>query len=309
MSTVLILQGLDGSNPLAFLAALGALRSTTALFPGKLVRLGWTLRDAGWRPNLELPEDRESEWLCERLAEQLHPMEQHPALTVADNLTISTSNFRNYSKSAVKEARKDRTWADYAAAFGCDLLRKEDKDEILDTAFRTMAGAGHQHFLESMRNICRETTASHLQKALFAPWRYDDPIAKLSLRWDPRDDQRYALRWGNPSGDSTRTKVGAMLGANRLAIEALPLFPTAPVRGGLQTTGFSDRRGEGSWWTWPIWDGLIDLDVCRSALARAELQASQVDRVPLAAAGIVEVFRSRRVTIGKIRSFTPAQPA
>lgn len=309
MSTKLILTGLDGCNPLAFLAAIGTLRSTSAMWPGKLVRLGWSSQGGGWRPTLEIPEAREPGVLCAELAERLRPMEKHEALAVGDNLTIPTGRFRSYAKASVVESKTDRTWADFAAAFGCDQLRKEDKDEILDTAFRTMAGAGHQHFLESMRNICHETTAAHLEKALFASWRYDDPIAKLSLRWDPRDDQRYALRWGNPSGDPTRTKSGAMLGANRFAIEGLPLFPTSPVNGVLRTTGFSERRGEGAWWVWPIWENFVDLDVCRSVLALANVQDSPLDRAPLAAAGVVEVFRSRRVTIGKIRSFTPAQPA
>ena len=40
----LLLTGLDGANPLAFLAALGTLRGLTLAWPERRVRLSWTLR-------------------------------------------------------------------------------------------------------------------------------------------------------------------------------------------------------------------------------------------------------------------------
>ena len=46
------LSGLDGANPLAFLAALGTLRLANEAFPGTL--LGWQ-RLCGWNPVLKLP--------------------------------------------------------------------------------------------------------------------------------------------------------------------------------------------------------------------------------------------------------------
>ena len=40
-SNGLLLSGLDGGNPLAFLAALGTLRGLTIAWPGRRVRLSW----------------------------------------------------------------------------------------------------------------------------------------------------------------------------------------------------------------------------------------------------------------------------
>ncbi len=45
----LLLAGLDGRNPLAFLAALGTLRSLTSTWPARQVRMSWQSL-GGWRP-------------------------------------------------------------------------------------------------------------------------------------------------------------------------------------------------------------------------------------------------------------------
>src|ERR1700730_9297460 len=174
MSATLRLYGLDVSNPLAFLAALGTLRSLSLLWPEERVRLAWKIHGGAWRPMLEVAEPRESALICAALAKQLRPFEKHPALAIGDDLTIDAKTFAEYARQAASEAERDRTWADFAGSFGCESLTRKDKNEIFDTAFRTMAGAGHQHFLKSMRNICRETTAAHLEKALFSAWRYND---------------------------------------------------------------------------------------------------------------------------------------
>ena len=42
----LVLNGLDGANPLAFLAALGTLRGLTLAWPERRIRLSWTPRCA-----------------------------------------------------------------------------------------------------------------------------------------------------------------------------------------------------------------------------------------------------------------------
>lgn len=172
----------------------------------------------------------------------------------------------------------DSYFADFMAAFASEVLiegKGAKPAQIQDTAFRTMSGAGHQHFVQFMAQLARETTESQLAEALFSPWRYSDPGP--SLRWDPTDDRRYALRWGEPSGDPVRT----VRGANHLAVEALPLLPVMPVGKRLETTGFTQRRGEGVRWTWPIWEGLLGIDTVPSLLAMRELQQLQPPREKL----------------------------
>jgi hypothetical protein len=258
----------------------------------------------------------------ERLHSALKSMSGHPAFTLGDNLDVAPETFREFAKRATLSAAADRTWADFAAAFACDAVTddKGGKLVVQDSDFRTMSGSGHQHFLKFLRNIVERTEAAHLEKALFKPWRYDDPVENQTMRWDPIDDQRYALRWRNPSGDPLRRQRGTVLGANRLAIEALPLFPTAPLRRTLKTTGFRGETSRDCHWTWPIWNGMLSVDVVRSVLSLRELQslhegsegsdaaqrASRQRRKKLQALGIVAVFRSRRLTIGKFRNFSPA---
>jgi hypothetical protein len=224
-----------------------------------------------------------------------------PAFTVAKNIKMRATDFRPYSVKAVKHwfTGNNPTWAAFVAAFGSDGVT-DDKDEIDDTAFRTMSGAGHQHFLQFMNELARSTTAAQIKESLFGPWSYQD--TQFSMRWDPEDDRRYSLRWGNPSSDPAKN----VRGANRLAIEALPLFPTMPNATHLATTGFVGQKSNNTFWTWPIWDAPISIEVCRSLLASSELANPNLELANLAPTGVVAVFRSQRITIGKFRNFTPA---
>jgi hypothetical protein len=243
--------------------------------------------------------------------QRLRDREGQPEFSrLGPDLTVDPSTFREFATaSGLVASRNNRDWSDFAAAFGCEATTVETaaRPTIQDTAFRTMAGAGHQHFLGFMQNIIRATNPDHLWKALFETWRYDDPVQNLTLRWDPIDDVRYALQWRNPSGDPSRKGSGSVLGANRLAIEGLPLFPTAVIGTRLATTGFKGKRSTDTFWTWPIWKPPITLDVARSLVAFEELQQEQPDRSQLGCRGIQEVYRSQRLTIGKVKNFTPAQ--
>ena len=294
------LTGLDGSNPLAFLAALGTLRMLSIHSPRSSVRLHWVSRGS-WCPVLSGADGMNADAILDALEEPLRSMSEHPALTIDRNLKIPPAAYRQFSLGAVDDAATtgNRTWPDFAAAFGCDAL--EEDGVILDTAFRTMSGAGHQHFLETMKTLAELTTREDLERSLFQPWDYADD--RPSLRWDPADDRRYALRWKEPSGEPIRT----MRGANRLAIEALPLFPTAPVGSALETTGFQTGGSRHTFFTWPIWETPASLDVVRSLLSLPEIQQQRPRREVLRAMGIVDVFRSQRLTIGKFRNFAPAR--
>lgn len=301
----LLLNGLDGSSPLGFLAAVGVLRTVAEADSCVDWRVRWELREGSWSPVLLGDATLAADGLIQVLMPALMGMKGHPALSFADDLTLSCADFRGVALYACDAADpSDRRHADFMAAFGCDSHPISPKDpRIQDTALRTMSGAGHQHFIGSMRELVDVTDSAHLRASLFEPWQYADP--KPSLRWDPVDDRRYALRWEAPSGDPVRT----MRGANRLAVEALPLFPTAPGERRLETTGFSQSRGQGVLFTWPIWKGPLNIDTLRSLLGMAELQEPRPDRERLQARGVVEIYRSQRITEGKYRNFTPALPA
>ncbi len=301
----LLLGGLDGSNPLAFLAAVGTLRTVACTDPATDWRMKWTTHNGIWAPVLSGNRAVSEERLVELLVPALR-LESTPEFDFDKNLNVNPEKFRKVAGEAQGCAsRLDRRYADFVASFGCDLVvaRDKNKKSIRDTALRTMSGAGHQHFLGTMKHLVRETEAEHVRRSLFETWDYSDD--KHGLRWDPEEDRRYALRWGEPSRDVVKT----MRGANRLAVEALPLFPVAPAdrAGRLETTGFSSQPGAVVF-TWPIWEGALSVDVVRSLLALPEIQEAVPDRANLRAMGVVEVYRSRRITVGKYRNYTRARP-
>jgi len=307
----LILRGLDGSNPLAFLAALGTLRTLSLAWPERQVKMAWTQYAGAWRPVVQASRIFDENEVIALFADRLKMMQNHLALQLADDLSVSPDEFRRHAGKCVEAAhgaadRDARIAAEFAASFACDVLKNE-QGKVQDTALRTMSGAGHQHFLKFMRQIVKQTTPDHLRKTLFAQWTYDDPVAGQTLRWDPADDSRYALQWRDPSGDSSRQQCGGMLGANRLAIEGLPLIVCAPAGNLLRTTGFVGTGSRDTFWTWPIWFCPVSLDVCRSLLAQAALVDDDLQRgARLKNRGIAAAFRCQRITVGKFRSFAPA---
>jgi hypothetical protein len=298
------LKGLDGSNPLAFLAAVGSLRGLTIAWPNSPPRLSWMVMDGALRPVLHCITGVQTDELCTALCDQLRSAAESPALSFANDLSIAGAELRKVAEQTQKECKlKDRVGADYVAAFGCEALIDAKTEKILDTALRTMSGAGHQHFLLFMRQLLQETSVEELRAALFQRWTYSDPGP--SLRWDPSDDRRYALRWAEPSGDPIRT----VRGANALAVLGLPLFPTQPGARSLATTGFSQVPRKGVFLTWPIWEHPLPLEVIRSLLSLKELQEDKPGRETLARCGIIEIFRSQRITQGKYRNFASVLPA
>jgi hypothetical protein len=311
MSEPLELSGLDGSNLLGFLAALGTFITLSESTEFEDVRLEWTLSD-GWRPRLLTSKPADREAVVAVLASRLSKPEAAQAFEIpmassvlAEDLTIEPADYRAHTSKAATS--NDRRLADFANAFGSESVSASN-GYIADTAFRTMSGAGHQHFLGSMRELVSCTETSHFEAALFSPWKYEDD--RPTMRWDPEDDRRYALRWREPSGDKIRT----VRGANRLAIEGLRFFPVVSVGRQAMTTGFRGKGASDTVFTWPMWEVPLRPDPVRSLVASAALQAAGRSdkgstRMLLRRQGVVEIFQSRRLTLGKYRSFSPARPA
>ena len=298
----LLLAGLDGSNPLGFLAAVGTLCALATADPTADPRMNWTARRGTWVPALSGGRTLSEKALVELLARFLS-RSSTPEFDFARDLNVNADAFFAVVAEAQRQAAiQERRYADFAASFGCEAVLTTDRKSIQDTALRTMSGAGHQHFLGTMKDLVARTDDDDLRRSLFENWGYADE--KLGLRWDPEEDRRYALRWENPSTDIVMT----VRGANRLAVEALPLFPTAPRNRQLDTTGFSGRK-RSALLTWPIWNTALSVDVVRSLLALSEIQKPEPDRASLSAMGIVEVYRSQRITVGKYRNFSRARPA
>lgn len=298
----LLLTGLDGSNPLAFLAALGTLRAMGTADDKEIWRLQWVSHSSTWTPKIFCDAQALNQNAFVIQLSDILCRNDTPEFDFAKDLNVSPKFFREILLRSINHSSiNNRRLVDFLASFGSEFVASDDGKQIQDTAFRTMSGAGHQHFVGTMKELVTECETSHLERVLFESWDYQDE--RKGLRWDPSEDRRYALRWGNPSKDVTRT----MWGANRLAIESLPLFPTAPVNGQLETTGFS-RHARDNCFTWPIWDCAMDTASVQSTLSLPSLTKPKPDRSELNARGIVELFRSKRITLGKFRNFTSAEP-
>lgn len=272
--------------------------------------MAWVQNEGVWRPVWELSEDVTRATIVDAIYDELRQHPDPPGLDMlGQDLNVSPEVFKAFALQAALAAQPDdRRVADFAMAYGCEVT--VDNGKIQDTALRTMSGAGHQHFLGSMAELGRITVKEDIEAALFRPWEYRDE--RPSMRWDPVDDRRHAYRADDPA-KSRSYPIRTVRGANRLAIEALPLFPTAPKGQRLVTTGFlridPGRRGERTRWLvrWPIWRVPVSLSVVRSLLTHPALAAQDVDTLKLAVMGVAEVFEAQRLTEGQLRNFTPAQ--
>ena len=293
------LKGLDGGNLLGYLAALGTLRVLALSDPDGCIRMSWT-RQGAWVPVLVSARLNDAEGVV-RALEALVCGERtiNRAWTIGNDLTLSREEF---AACLARDRDCDSQEPEFLAAFGSEAIGSGPRRERMsDTEFRTISGAGHQHFLGFMRELAKDTTREQIRTALFELWDYSDD--RPSMRWDPADYRPHALRAEDPSGDPIRT----MKGANRLAVEALPLFPTVACdERRVRTIGFGDRDGRTEV-SLPIWSEPLELHTVKALLASGEIQQDKPDRPLMARRKIVQLFRVRRFTDGKYRNFTPAR--
>jgi hypothetical protein len=287
------LPGLDGSNLLAYLAALGTLRVLTLAEPDRCIRMSWVDR-GNWIPVLNGTSAETDDELLDLLAHRVCGEESvNEAWRIGKDLTLSCAEFGDRMREFLGTASpRDRATADFLAAFGSDVYGSGPKKEMMsDTAFRTMSGAGHQHFLGFMLELAADTGVEHLQRSLLVPWDYAD--SRPSLRWDAADFRPHALRAEDPAADPIKT----MRGANRLAVEALPLFPAVAHSRRVRTTAFQEGES-GTEVRWPIWIEALELETVASLIATSGGPVRP---------GIVQMYRATRFTEGKYRNFSPSK--
>ncbi len=297
------LPGINGGNLLGFLAALGTLRALTAAIPDASLRMGWKIIGTAWRPVLDsrigLSDLVILEWLTNYFEKWRKAPESHPVMLWQHWLGEAAGIKPVFAAEVAQCTVTDRDRGDWLAGIGTEAEVAKGQDG--DSAFRA---ARTDYIIGNLRAIISRTESGHLNKVLFGPWVYDDPMDNLSLKFDSSEDRRHAYQWSAPSGDPDRKKRGNVLGANRLAIEAIPLFPTVVDGQHLATTGFTGTRSTRNL-TWCLWDEPVGVEVVRSILALQGLTLEKPDTVKLKRMGIPVVYRCQRQTIGKTRIFTP----
>ncbi len=300
------MPGLDGTNPLGFLAALGVFRVLADGQGADSVRMAWSPYGGTWVPLISIgvgnapAQDAILDALRDQLAKDIS---SHPAQILLDLNEDDVAPRRQlFCDRAAQSAVNDRMWADWLAAVASDFAPADAINQLQTTR--------RDYHYGNLTSVIKETRIEHLRRSIFQPWDYADPLDNQSLHLDPSEDRRHAHQWNKPAGDPDRKKFGGMLGANRLAIEAIPLFTSVPEGGTLRTIGFHGNRSTNTRWTWPIWSTNIGLSVVRSLLVLPELQQespSSAEVAMMRARGVVAAYRTKRILVGKTPNFTPSR--
>jgi CRISPR-associated endonuclease/helicase Cas3 len=301
----LSLTGLAGSNPLAFLAALGTLRALTeasirANPPEWLaagVGLSWTRVGTARLHFARLPSQEEV--LSELFASCNSDPNIHASAEPVDLVESKGANCRARVLSVQSACRfGHRSAADWLVALFSELV-PEATSQLLVVRRDYLSG--------NIRNVLGVVTTEHLRRTLFEPWDYADALTNQSLHWEPSEDRRHAYQWYQPNGDPTRNRCGGMVGANRLALEAWPLFPSFPDGSErVRTRGFRGTRAVDTFWIWPLWSSCLTPDGVVSILSLPELQSESIEADSLRSFGVTAVYRSQRILVGKTPNLTPA---
>ena len=121
-----VLRGLDGSNPLAFLAALGTLRTLAGAWPERDVRMTWRVETGAWRPTLKCEGwtgDDAADELLDVLAGQLAQGAGSAAFSFTRDLKLVPAAFREFALAARQGAlsvdSRSQNDAAFAPAFAC----------------------------------------------------------------------------------------------------------------------------------------------------------------------------------------------
>lgn len=257
----MVLRGLDGSNPLGFLAAMGLLRLIQRQC--ETARLGF-LCDGTFHAFVEGFDGDVAEVIArdaKRVGNkpvwflEYEKQEKNRTRVVAD-LKSPPAIFAGFLTKCVHHwSRGDDEAAAYAAAFGTSVAI-DSKGNTKPTAFHFTAA--QQQFLGAVRLIRASVTLAWIKQALFEG---DADQPGPNLRWDPAAERNWALMANNPSNEGTR--VSAPL--EWLAFRGLPLFPTFPIGTRIVTTAISGR-GEDMQFSWPLWSCAIDVHTARSVL-------------------------------------------
>lgn len=263
----IVLDGIDGSTPLGFMASLGLLRIVHRKSPS--ARIGFT-SDGSFRAFLEGFE-RSDDDVAGIVAKDAEAAEGDRApwrfryiksatkrkgpQEVAD-LKPPPEEFRKFLATAVEEWLKgEEEAAGYAAAYATDVA-VDGNGNTKPTAFHFTAA--NQTFLGTVEAIRASVTAEWAKRSLFVG---HSERPGPNLRWNPAAERNRALMASDPSNDSTR--VDAPL--EWLAFRGLPLLPSFPRGSRIITTGVVGRAGE-TRFIWPLWSVPASLQTIRSVL-------------------------------------------
>ena len=261
-----VIKGLNGSNPLGFVASVGLLRLLA--IQGNHARLGFTEDGAfhAWiecNPAVDIPgtvtKDAEAAagpqpWRLE------YAKQEKKGIKVVADLKAPPERFRDFLTSAIDEwvaGRPERS--NYAAAYATDVA-VDGKGNTKPTAFHFTAA--QQTFLGQVESLRSAIDAEWVRQSLETP---DASREGSNLRWDPDAERNRALMAKDPGKE--KTAVNAPL--EWLAFRGMPAFPCVPVGSRVLTCGVTGRRQDELRFHWPLWSCGASYATVRSLLLLA----------------------------------------
>lgn len=295
------LSGIEGTNPLGFLAAIGI----QVVFANESEQpMLWWSNDI--TPRAMVSEQFSVTRIAERAVRTFEYWKTSPALSVQgsdgksnsklDDLKLKPAEIRAYLSSATGN---DRGVELASALLAEGSLDRKGVAKPTDLYFT----AGQQKFLQIARKVLSAATYQEVEAGLVGPWKYENESP--SLGWDVTDDREYALRSRDPSSDKKHTNPGV----EALALLGLARFPVFAARETTLTQGCSGSWKKGRF-SWPIWDRPATLHGVKSLLANAYEHSQHTERSRFYTGwGIVKILKSpiRRSEQGGYGTFGPPE--
>ncbi len=290
------LPGLEGTNPLGFLAALGV----QVIFEkeSEQPRLWWS-------DDIVPHAIVDGNFTVERITDQalkLFPLwAKSPALSpgfggkAKDDAKFSTPE-------EIKKYLKTSQSCQYASSFATALLAEDslaNKGNAKPTDFYFTAGG--MQFLKIARELLEKCSSENIQSGLQGPWEYESTLP--SMMWDVTDDRQYALSAADPSKNKKQINPGPEALAI-FGLSTLPVFKGADIT---LTTGCSGKWKRANY-TWPIWKYPASSDAVKALLAHVT-HALEKRSQWYKSWGILKILQSRifRSDQGGYGTFSPPQ--
>jgi len=286
----MILRGLQPNNPLGFLAALGVIKVLDHKYPEYEWKMRWK-QYADIETTKKITENELENMLLEEISVNDLMYEKFKK-------NYPPSNEEDYAKfmkfmigATLNETYDVKRVHDFAVGFS--LAKNSDVEE---TDFRFLTGSATLFgtAIELIKEI--KDNRQKIHDTLFDEWKYSDN--KRSMNWDPILLQREHAKFPvNPKKGDTPSPT--MHGANRLALEALPLFPVILSLNGVKTIGWIDKK-----FIWPIWNQFADLNEIKGMLSINYSIISTKERESIG----IKLYSSKKMELYKGRQirFTPA---
>lgn len=283
------LVGLLANDPLAFLAAIGTLRTLTKSPDIGAPKLSWDRKTSNWTPTIQfetpVPRDRLLDVLVTQLTGSTDAIRYDMSENEDDEEPVdklSDLDVGDFQKLLASASVSPGSFDEQAlAAYGTDAYADHSDIAEFDvrrtgtalTRLNVLEFAGPKQYLKSQRKLVDETTKSKLRRTLFETWDFDnDASSHRTMQWSPTDASRGAYTGIDPTNRNSWT----MHGANRLAISGSRLYTVVPQAKDSVTVGFVDL-GDRHVFQYPIWTAPVTLSTVWTLLTHPDVASETPD--------------------------------